>query len=252
MKKLILTTLSVVCLSSISAMATDIPYVFTPHTPAKASEVNANFQALLDKIDTLEQNAGNGSGSSGNIDEGCSFDSFEYTYHHISSNIGDTVTINGKEYIISAIPFVEYGTGERYYIKYPVLRSMMYADMFSTTGVVSTSYVTSDAKCYKDTIAGYPAWKYTTYSTTYSASLNGDSGSFTATVSAMINVTFKINKTALNVYIVDYTQPKQLGEISANDYDMRDNVNNWSDLDLNSTVIDGIKTLMNYVEIYKM
>ncbi len=70
------TTLSIVGILALTAgLFADVPYIFTPNTPAKASEVNANFQDLSDKLNQVGSGTPTDPGSSNN------YDPYDGTYH---------------------------------------------------------------------------------------------------------------------------------------------------------------------------
>ncbi len=223
-----------------------VPYTFTPNTPAKASEVNANFQALSNKITTLEGNVSDV--VSGGVN--CDASPFTYTYTYTPSNIGDVVNINGVEYIIVAHPFLEYGTGDHYSIKYPMIKNQ-----FDKNGMLlqwGTNYVVDDTSCYPYTYANYPSsTNEIRYSTSYHQWYGSD---FTITEGTSFFTTIKINKTKLDAHINWYSAPvKEVSRepYTPGDYDLTDNID-WSKLGVDNTLVEDVKTLMNYVEIVKI
>lgn len=232
----------------------DVPYTFTPNTPAKASEVNANFKALSDKLTTLEQDMSNNDGSGDNSSENCWGSPFEYTYSYRSSEIGDVITIGGKEYKIVAMPFVEFGTGDRYYIKYPV-QINAYGSYVSASASIVATYLKAGDSCFKDTLSGQKANITTGYSTSYSAMMGNygetSPGNFMVTNNATIYAAVKINQTQISIYIFDYVNEVQNTPIASGDFDMRDNID-WGALSVENTLVDNVKKAMDYVQIVKM
>jgi hypothetical protein len=256
MKRTMISVMGTLVMGSVIAWA-EVPYVFTPHTPAKASEVNANFKALSDKIVTLEQEVANsdgsdnGSGAGNNNEENCWGAPFDYTYSYRASQIGDLISIGGKEYKIVAMPFVEFGTGDHYYIKYPI-QINKYGEYISASASIYANYLKAGDSCFKDTLSGQKANITTGYATTYSASMRDTSaGSFMVTNNATIYATIKINQTQINVYIVDYINEVQNTALTAGDYDMRDNIE-WSAMSVDNALVDNIKRAMDYVQIVKI
>jgi hypothetical protein len=67
-----------------------VPYTFTANTPAKASEVNSNFQSLSNKITTLEGDVSNivSGGSNGD-----NYDPYDGTYHVSAQVNGVDMTV---------------------------------------------------------------------------------------------------------------------------------------------------------------
>ena len=246
------TTLSIFGILALTAgLCADVPYTFTPYTPAKASEVNANFQALSDKITTLEDNA---------IDGGtvCEKSPFKYTYSYISSNIGDTITVNNREYVIVAMPFIEYGTGDHYYVKYPVVKvnSSFSSKTLDTSTSISTNYVEPGNTCFTHTFAGYPARDYSTiyYNTSYNASMADPAETYTnyrISNTSYHTVQIKINQTEVNLQYYYLTDTIQDSLVNSGDVDMTDNID-WSKLGVDTALVDSVKMLMNYVEVVKI
>ncbi len=226
----------------------DVPYIFQPNTPAKANEVNDNFQALSDQIATLESNVSSITG--GSNENNCDASPFTYSYSYVSSNIGDVITVAGIEYIIVAAPFLEYASGDHYYIKYPVNNSNFTANGFKLQ--TSTIYVSNDTSCYPYSFAGFPSTNNEiSYSTRY-FQWYGDIFSITNTAS--FQTTIKINQTELSLSWAFYeNQSKVVSEKSytLGDFDLTDNID-WSGLGVDNTLVDTTKTLLNYIEIVKI
>lgn len=121
--------------SSIFAINTakaEVPHSFTAGTKAKASEVNENFEALDTRITTLESSVSTlESQASGNSPESSSEGStqVETDPHPLSqytpktAEIGDVIaTIEGRVFVLGALPFREYETSLLYKVFLPLER----------------------------------------------------------------------------------------------------------------------------------
>ena len=231
-----------------------VPYTFTANTPARASEVNSNFQSLSDKITTLEGNVSD-IVSGGSDSSNCYTSPYTYTYSYTPSNIGDTITLNGVEYIMVAMPFIEFSTGDHYYVKYPVQKSTSSSMDMNLYTNIDTSYINVGDECYPYTFAGFPASDYTLirYNNRYSAIMadpadSGSTYSISRSVYSIVNI--KINHTVFYFYMsLGNTIQETL--LSSGDVDMRDDIN-WAEMYNDTSLVDDVKTLMNYIEIVKI
>ena len=257
MKYTTIKILGILGLASTLSLA-DVPHIFVPNTPAKASDVNANFKALSDKIVTIEQDMSNGGGSDNGpgdtVNENCRGSPFDYTYSYHISQIGDEITIAGKKYKIVAMPFVEFGTGDHYYIKYPV-EINTYGTYVSTSAAVTTTYLKTGTSCYKDVLSGQKANIDISYSRIYSASMGSSdstsSGNFIIKNNAGIYANVKINQTQISIYFWDNVNDLQNTLITSGDFDMRDNIN-WDAVNADTTMVNNLKKMMDYVQIIKI
>lgn len=249
------TTLSIfgILAMTVGVWAT-VPYTFTPYTPAKASEVNANFQALSDKLSTLENNVTNNSAAIASESGNCDQKIFPFTYQYTPSSIGDTVTINGVEYIMVAEPFIEHGTGDHYYIKRPIVKTNNSKNI-NLYSYIYTYYVQQGTECYPLTFSGFPS-KYSDgidYRHYYNASIADPadtSNDYEIENWASATIFVKINQTTLQLNFSIRNKLQQT-LIDSGDVDLRDNIN-WSVLDVDTSLVDNLKTLINYVEIVKI
>lgn len=250
MKKILFTGL--ITLVAVTKLFADIPYTFTPHTPAKASEVNANFQALKNMIQENNRSIVQNTQSIQNSN--CYKSVFSYTYNHISSNIGDTVTVGNVQYIIVAMPFVEFKTGDRYYIKYPAKKTTNSNKNISLYTSIDTYYYQDTTLCHLETFLGFPA-KYGDiyYDHSYRAIVDDpvkNHDKFVLEASASQSISLKINQTRITIGFY-LRKELQSTPLSAGDVDLRDNID-WSKTSINTAMVDDVRTLMNYVEIVKI
>ncbi|NRB37722.1 MAG: hypothetical protein HRU20_04540 [Pseudomonadales bacterium] len=109
------------CCTLFSAqLLAEIPHTFSAGTPAKASEVNANFMSLNKAIGDLSEEIqdsvlhcdGAGFKKPGQIDA--------INYQATNSKPGDYVVIAGESYRIIKMAFLEHATGDAYAIQFPV------------------------------------------------------------------------------------------------------------------------------------
>jgi hypothetical protein len=254
-------------------LSANIPYTFQPNSSAKASEVNANFKALSnsitkkasevnanfkalsDSITKLENDSSSGRETS--CDKSVSDKSvFPYTYQYISSNIGDTITVGGIEYIIVALPFIEHATGDKYYLKRPIIKSRNNNYNIDLRISLITGYVQQDDTCYSSTFSGFPAnfhdgiyyrhhYGATIYDTTNSSS------TFTISAEAGHWIAIKINQTVFTLWSNLESKKLQDTPLSTGDVDLRDNID-WLKMGVDLSLIDDVKTLMNYIKIIKI
>ncbi len=98
-----------------SASVINVPHTFTAGTSIKASEVNANFVALSQRISDINIKSGV------NFNRSSSFSEDNIT--PVSASIGTIVTSGSKSYIIKEIAAIEDPmTGKIYTVKYPVVK----------------------------------------------------------------------------------------------------------------------------------
>lgn len=93
-----------------SASIVSLPHTFTAGTPIKASEVNENFTALANSIESLKTNNGYTTKSSSFVEENLTA---------IEPVVGTTVNTNNNSYLIKQLDFESPITGKKYSLKYP-------------------------------------------------------------------------------------------------------------------------------------
>lgn len=171
----------------------------------------------------------------------CDTSPFGYNYNYTPSEIGDIIKVGGIEYVITAMPFLEYGTGEHYYIKVPATK---YGGNISFN--YTSQYMTNDTSCYPYSFAGLPSSNNEiNYYTTYNVY-----GNFNVGQSASFMSSIKINQTKLTMRMYP-NKAIQNTPIAAGDADLTDNVN-WEGLGVDTSLVDNTKTLLNYIQIVKI
>jgi hypothetical protein len=66
-------------------------------------------------------------------------DEHNISYNYVSSNPGDVINVNGKEYTIVRMPFVEFGSDKRFYVQFP-----QWINPVNFNFSLSTSHVTTE------------------------------------------------------------------------------------------------------------
>jgi len=228
-----------------------VPNKFTPNTVVKSSEINENFDSLDGRIENLEKNTKDKDSSENTSIWECNGNPFEYKYEYIANEIGDIITVGDKKYRIIAVPFEEFKSKKHFIVTYPVRIDENKA--FRTS--IYTSYVKKGDKCYPNKINGFPAeFNNIGYSKSISVGSNyehlqttdyhnylnieGRSSSF---------VSIKINQTTLHVYM-SLSHELQKKDFSSNHVDFSKEVD-WKNMESPDTLVENIKTLLNYVNI---
>lgn len=179
----------------------------------------------------------------------CGDTPFTYSYEYNTSNIGDTITVNQKKYTIVALPFIEYGTGDHYYIQFPSLSNDAdSSDVFS----ISTSYREETGnKCCCDTFSEYPSMMISRV--IYSNSYGVSGGNLSTNTQVYLPFYIKINNTEVtgslsSTYAYEIGTPSSISE---GDNDLTDNLD-WTQVDRKNALIESLKILMNHVKIVKI
>lgn len=151
MKKVATTKIAIVFtfLSTIAAMVightaqASVPYTFSANTPARAAEVNANFDNLDTRITAVE--------SARCATRGPELD---VTHSPVVMSPGVYFQIDGRDVTVMSVAFVEHTSGEKFLLNIPV------ALTGSTLGGgkinISTSKSTFSDFCSTKTLSGYP------------------------------------------------------------------------------------------------
>ena len=181
----------------------------------------------------------------------CDVSPFNYTYEYIDSNIGDKIMLGDEEYTLFAIPFVEYKTGDHYYIKLPSKQpNFMRLNVYPL--------LNSTSSCYSDVFSGFPAdyGEGIEYNTQYKKSDPRSTGNiypinkFYVEESIVFNLNIKVNQSKLMLYY-RFTKKNQSEVVAEDDIDGRDNID-LSKVKIDTALVNKLKTLLNYIEIKKI
>lgn len=142
-----------------------VPYVFSAGQPAKASEVNANFKNLDDRVKVLESSPSSG-GSAGS---GGTVYPHQITYSYVSALPGFQFVVGGITYRVIRVP-IKGPDGIKYAVTYPVpLYTDTYTDPNTTYVYAYMNILHGDASAAANaTISGYPATLSVTDSSDFS------------------------------------------------------------------------------------
>jgi len=236
----------IVSLFSCILLLAEVPHTFVSGEAAKASEVNENFTFLNNKVNSIENNSSVTGTSSNYIP-----DLHGITYQKKSSSIGETITIENKDYIMTAIPFKEFGTGDKYYLKIPIDWANdtygWWDFSHARNGLMSDSELL---------ISGFPTnLDYTTDMWGITILKNTTTNKFKLTQKYQINLHFSIlvNKTKINIGTpYDYNNIQQeIDNIDSVDYDFTKSVD-YDAFVHDDTLLQNIDDWIDYIEIIKI
>lgn len=238
-KRKVFLSITLVMAMSVTALVADVPHIFQSNTVAKSSEININFISLDNRIKSLEERQNNDS-ENGSEEESdskssqCNNDFFTYDYKHIASTIGEKITIGSNKYIITAVPFEDFETKEKFYIKYPAEINQRSNVFFSYTQIKD--------KCYSNRVSNFPAYiSKMKYSRSIRVIPYNNNQTYYLEDTLFADIEIKVNKTVVEFYVY----------LMQNSDTYTDNIN-WSSLKKPTNLENTAKTLLNYVEIKKM
>jgi len=78
----------------------------------------------------------------------------KFTYKYEEKRVGELIKMGKETYVMVKLPFVEFGSGKKYYIKMPVLADKNGQPLGAW---VETQYMSSNAKCFHYRLSGYPS-----------------------------------------------------------------------------------------------
>ena len=247
MKKLSL-LLVVFMLFGASFVNAELPNTFSAGTPAKASEVNANFQNLDGRIKSLEEKFDGG-------------DSDPYphklTYTYIASTPGKEITIGGQTYRIIRMP-IKTPDGKVYALTLPSAINESTSSYYADSPYFIRSSVTVQHNyfdIFSDfTINGYTAtstvsdyWSYTAEG--YSSSNEGKQGywdqSYGVHYSPSLSISIQVNDCLISAYF-------SFSEQQVAQSDIPNTVSDFTGVDMtsvgdNMTMIEHLDKLLDYI-----
>ena len=183
----------------------------------------------------------------------CPSSPFKIVSGHIDSQIGDIVKIGNKRYKIHAFPFIDYETGDHYYLKVPVEISKYGKTTTSMYFYYQTEYVKGGSACYPYKLNGYPSSNnqifYEEYFTFHKNRFNKQSEEgFSYFNNVLFSTSVLVGKTNLTFSL---TMTGVSSTVHSKDADYSDDVE-WSKLNAKLRLINNIRTWVKYIEIVKM
>jgi len=180
----------------------------------------------------------------------CNTVPFDYGYKYIESDAGDKFTIEENEYIMVSVPFIEFGSGDPYYIKFP-------QDTKETYWItVNISYLKSTDSCYSDTFSNFPAkFDDFTYNTFYHKTSSYDADHnlkvyFMVSQNVQVSTYIKMNETVIYISAMYQEKINQKNPLAIDDIDLVDNID-WSKVEYNTRLIENLKKILNHIKIEK-
>ncbi len=172
---------------------------------------------------------------------------------HLESQIGDIVRIGKKRYMIEAFPFIDYGTGDHYYLKVPVEIVKNGKTSYSMYFDYSTIYVRGGHSCYRYRLSGYPSANNQIF---YQEYFNFHKNKFDTGIEeglsyfndAFFATSVLVGKTNLSFSLWMEGTPNT---VHSKDADYTDDVE-WTKLKAKRQLINNIRKWVKYVEIVKM
>ena len=253
--------MSLVSILISSSVFADVPYTFTAGMPAKASEVNSNFETLNQNVNSALGKANSNTQSISDINsrvtslEGaptnteCEASTNPHgaiSYSAKASTIGEQITAGGNNYRIIKVPFVEFSSGDQYTLQYPVMESDSSPGMFFSN--FSTQHTNSDLDCINATISGLPTFIVDVYES-QGFLLNNTGSTSSSTLSLYASLTIKVNETSLNVTI-SASQVQSSAQVNNGDYDFTDNLDADAMVDMPS-LVSALDSLIDYITVTK-
>lgn len=244
---------------SLVAGSASVPYVFSSGQKAKASEVNANFKSLDDRVKSLESTTGGGNSTTPN-------DPHAISYSYVSANAGYEFTLGDSKYRLIRAP-VKGPDGKLFFVTFPTKLN----DYSSTGTKTNTPYIQASLSInHKDyslskenaSIGSFPAYVYVNDSFSYSyGGENKDSpaagydyGYWEQKVEASQAVSggAQIDLGDYQLYVSYYYTDMQMKKTG-----VANTVSDFTSISLipvndNATIIGYIDTLIDYVKIERV
>lgn len=238
-----------------------VPIRFSANTPAKASEVNLNFEALDSDIQsvkagldhatsrlTILENKSDPNPSTPASPACASSDGWWSKKHKVTyaakvAAVGQTLTYGGTTYRMVALPFREFSTGNMYQIKLPIKETTPN----QVAGSLMTEHVSNATPCSQLSISGYPAFGDEVSETRQLSYYNNGSLETTSRLTTSYSVNIKVIETNL-IIPISIDKSETSATISAGDYDFTNDLNH-STMQHDTTLVDHVDNLIDYIQI---
>ncbi len=237
--------ISLLCLFISSPVLAIVPHTFESGSPARASEVNENFSAVEDELESLDGAVSEIEGKldSIGVDTGWNTSIHPVDYKEAEANVGDLITIDGEEYRMISAPFVEFGTDSLYSLIFPVNEK-------TTLTSLNYHHSNNDEGSHDLTISGYPA--RTKFSSDYRSVVmnrNGNSDSYLSQ-NFSYQTQIKVNETILNVQFM-LSEKIESVRLPSGTYDFTEALDS-SGFHHDHEKLKAIDKMVDYIKIIRM
>jgi len=222
-KKLKISYIGVGLIGVLTYTLANIPYLFEPNTPIKATEVNKIFESIDNQITLLEQ---------------------ESSTSQYTTSVGEEVTIGSHTYKMITIPFEEFGTKEHYLLKYPYNKNI-------TNRGVTFKCIPKNSKPYSNKLKEFSTFISTPSYRRYmriGIGINEEHQWLEDDASSTIYIKVNQTKVRLNLYL---SQNKNRDKILIDNPTELDHIN-WKKMKSRSELLEEIQTYFKYIDIIKV
>ncbi len=265
---------SVVAMCVATSTNAQVPHTFSAGTPAKASEVNNNFQTLdqnigtannlastnsvaiatiNDKITGLEADQSSGSsGGDSSAPSNCpAGDTWWSSPHSISyaaksATVGELISLGGNNYRMIKVPFVEFKSGDQYTILFPV----QVTESGKIQSYFSTQHTSADTTCSNGTVSGYPAFNAQIYENRNLLFNNTGFSASTSNLTFTYSASIKVGETNISLSLSANTEETSTNVV-IDDYDFSDDYDT-SAMTHSGAQVTVLDDLLDYVQISKV
>jgi len=252
-----------------------VPHSFSAGTPAKASEVNNNFQtldqnigaaniqasnnavaidAISEKITSLEasqSSTGSSTGGSPGTSNCPASDGWWSSPHSISytaksATVGELISLGDSTYRMIKVPFVEFKSGDKYTILFPVQESQS----GQIQSYFSTQHTSDDTACSNSTVSGFPAFNAQVYENRNLLFNNTGFSASTSQLTLTYTSSIKVAETNISLSLSVNTEETSTN-VTTNDYDFSDDFDT-STMTHSAAQVTVLDDLLDYVQISKV
>lgn len=263
--------IALVLLLSSTVNQAEVPNKFTAGTPAKASEVNENFDYLEGEASSIKVDLNNLASSSSAIEErvgdlenpSSQSNTHSISYSYKPSSVGESIELLNGTYKVVKIPMLEFGTGDKYSIKH-LVKILNYDSGGGNGG--DPSYIIPTVRRVSHDVSPCETGEYISISgfdakiqthehrdTYYTSTTYYDEYSeLSISTQYNANICIQIGETKLSISrrLTKGEQHKRDG-LAMDDFDMTDDTN-WNALRHDETYLQALDDLIDYIKIERI